>query len=776
MASQLDHSATLRIGATISSSFRTAVGGVSGATRRLQSNIAGLRETQRGLVGSLHEAEGAARQLGASGSAAVASLASKHRALESELRAVTAELARAERAAVRLGGKAADEVARLRRESDRLEREERQVAEQLRNARREAERLGVEGSADVARLRAEHERLGSVLDREQRKLARVKALAELDVGSRVRGSLRGLSDNLASLTSTALRGATVIGGVGAAAVGWFTKSSLDATAGIERMETALETLEGSQPAARRSMDWIVEFADRTPFNLEQVGEAFTRLRAFGIDPTDGTLRTLGDTAASMGKDVMQAVEAMADAVTGETERLKEFGIRSATEGKRLTFFYKNKLGEDVQKTVDKTSQTAIRTMLAAIWNEKYAGSMEKASRTWSGLMSTLESKWTLFQVRVMRTGVIDALKSQLVGLLDNINIWAEDGTLDRWANEIGAAYRTAFKSIGEGFAWVRTNWPEIKKTMGELWNVAKKAAPVLLELGRTLLSIGKWAVQAAGGPKNLAIGLAALGGLKVLAPLGGLLRVGFDISKWLFTSTGLSTRFAGALGGLGTRLVGLGPQLAGLGAQLGPAGMWAVGIAGAAAFGYAAGRVLDNLIGKALDLRGGLLSVEAGLRAGESDTFNRWAENVGDFLGWDTLAEAARGNRRRNEALSTPSVTKAGAQPRGRRGALNGASVGNPGPQPLGLGGALSGASVGPTPVTLGWDPVADAAREAQKRTDLERSVRTAAERGAKSTVQDNRVFHIRVDAAKANADEVAEKVSERLKRDMRREALASHG
>ena len=43
---------------------------------------------------------------------------------------------------------------------------------------------------------------------------------------------------------------------------------------------------------------------------------------------------LPNTASAMGKIVEQFVEAVADASTGEFERLKEFGIKASSEGDR----------------------------------------------------------------------------------------------------------------------------------------------------------------------------------------------------------------------------------------------------------------------------------------------------------------------------------------------------------------------------------------------------------------------------------------------------------
>lgn len=88
------------------------------------------------------------------------------------------------------------------------------------------------------------------------------------------------------------------------------------------------------------MAWIGDFAATTPYDLAQVTESFIQLKAYGLDPVqNGLLRTLGDTSAAMGKPIEQAVEAIADAVTGENERLKEFGIKARVEGDEIVYAY-----------------------------------------------------------------------------------------------------------------------------------------------------------------------------------------------------------------------------------------------------------------------------------------------------------------------------------------------------------------------------------------------------------------------------------------------------
>jgi hypothetical protein len=601
---KLNHSATLSIGGAIASSWSQSVGAIRSGTDSIKKQLGTLKNQQRSVNDELRKAESAASQFGIEGSSAVSKLTTEHKRLKGQQTAVEAELKRAQRAAAKLGKDGSADVDKLLEKSEQLERQEREVAGRLDEAKRAASRFGVEGSRDVARLRGEHEKLDKVLDRQRRKLANAKAWENIGVGGKVKTALVGTAKNVGDVLTTmsrqALYAGTAFVGGAAAGIGWFTKSAIDATAEMERMETALVTLEGSNEKAAESSRWIQKFAATTPFELGEVSEAFNRLRAYGIDPTNGTLRTLGDTGASMGKTVMDGVEALADALTGQNERLKEFGIRASAAGNKITYFYKNAAGEDVKKTVNKNSQEMIRSTLMAIWNEKYAGSMDRQSKTWKGMMSNLSDQWTLFQVRVMRSGVFDALKLKLGGLLDKVAQWAEDGTLERWADEIASAYEWAFDRVEEGFSWVREHWPEIKQGFSEFVTTAKETAKWLAAMAKSLS-------DAVGGPENLAKGLALLGAAKVLSPLTGLVGVGFQIVGWLSKATGLTGvlqtglgKVGGALAGAGkvtggAVATGAGKAAAGAGGLLAGMGATSVGaasgaaIAGTVAAGAAAG-------------------------------------------------------------------------------------------------------------------------------------------------------------------------------------------
>lgn len=240
------------------------------------------------------------------------------------------------------------------------------------------------------------------------------------------------------------------GGVAAFAGGAVVKGMVDTAAEFERFESILETLEGSKEKAAKSMSWISDFAAKTPYELAGVTDAFVKLKAYGIDPIKGdTLKTLGDTSAAMGKPIMQAVEAIADAVTGENERLKEFGIKASKVGKSFVYEYTDKDGKQRKAKAGAENRDQIRETLKSIWNEKYSGAMDRMSQTWSGMVSNLKDQWARFQMMVMKAGVFDWLKGKLQGFLAKVDEMAANGTLQAWAEDVGARMKEAFIGIWE---------------------------------------------------------------------------------------------------------------------------------------------------------------------------------------------------------------------------------------------------------------------------------------------------------------------------------------
>jgi phage-related minor tail protein len=149
------------------------------------------------------------------------------------------------------------------------------------------------------------------------------------------------------------------------------------------------TFKGNEKAAKAAFQQIIEFASKTPFQVEQVASAFIKLKNMGLDPSEKALRSYGDTASAMGKSLDQMVEAVADAATGEFERLKEFGIKARSEGDNVSFTFRG-----ITTTVQKEA-AAIEGYLIGLGETEFTGGMEAQSKTFTGQLSTLKDNVAL---------------------------------------------------------------------------------------------------------------------------------------------------------------------------------------------------------------------------------------------------------------------------------------------------------------------------------------------------------------------------------------------
>lgn len=357
----------------------------------------------------------------------------------------------------------------------------------------EAAGLSTDKLADHEKALADGlERANKLLEAQRTKLKalenlRAKASNVREAGGQVAGQARSLGTQAA---------------VAGAAGGYFFKTQfLDRAAEFEKYQTILKTVTGSELKAGQAMSWVSEFAARTPYEMGEVMESFTRLKAYGIDPmANGMLKTLGDTASAMGKPVMQAVEAMADAVTGENERLKEFGIKgSKIKGTNLIeYSYTDAAGKNLTKQVDGTNRALIQSTLQSIWNEKYRGAMEDQSKTWNGMISNMGDQWARFTNLVMASGLFDRMKERLGGLLNQLDTMAANGQLADWASRVGGGmlkFADGAWKAGEAFMRVSNN---IAGAVGGWENLlyitaAMKFAPLafgLVKLGGALIGAG----------------------------------------------------------------------------------------------------------------------------------------------------------------------------------------------------------------------------------------------------------------------------------------------
>lgn len=412
----------------------------------------------------------------------------------------------------------------------RLKSEQSKTAAKLKEVRAEFARNGFESSKMAERqrtLRRSMREANREIDKQRQKLEKLNAVKARNERYRANvEKIKNTSERLHNLgqrsmiTGAAMTAPAV--GLGKGVVG------MAQTAGkFEQFNAILEITEGSSEKAKQSLDWVKQFAVDTPSSLDESMEAFVKLRAYGLDPTNGLLKTLGDTGAAMGKPVMQAVEAIADAVTGENERLKEFGVKgSVVKGTNIIeYAYTDKLGKQQVAKVNKNNRKEIEETLTRIFNEKYAGAMEKQAKTLTGIWSKIGDYWTNFQMQVMETGAFDWIKNKLQWVLDSLDKMAENGELQKWAEDIGAIIQETVQGLWE---------------FGEkVFSVIKWVAEFARENKRLISTIVQWTAI-------LGSGLTVLGALSMVVSfaLYPILRLAFGIGKITGATRLLSMAFA----------------------------------------------------------------------------------------------------------------------------------------------------------------------------------------------------------------------------------------
>lgn len=222
------------------------------------------------------------------------------------------------------------------------------------------------------------------------------------------------------------------------------KALVNVNAEMETYAATLKSVLGSQDAALKKLDFVRKFAATTPFQIPDLIQATVRLEAYGIK-AENVLRTIGDTAAAMGKDVLQVVEAIADAQTGEFERLKELGIKAIVDQGKTFLLYTDKNGKEQRALIDRNNRAIITSTLEAIWNEKYAGAMEERSRTFQGMVSNLQDVVTE-SMETIGAGLFQEVKSDVANVLAEINRLKESGELADIGRSIGEGFRGAYRA------------------------------------------------------------------------------------------------------------------------------------------------------------------------------------------------------------------------------------------------------------------------------------------------------------------------------------------
>lgn len=227
------------------------------------------------------------------------------------------------------------------------------------------------------------------------------------------------------------------------------------------LNAGLVTATGSSEKAAVAFEALQDFAANTPYDLAQVTEGFTKLVNLGLTPSERALNSYGNTASAMGKDMMQLIEAVADASTGEFERLKEFGIKAKQEGDKVSLSFRGnttQIGNNAKE---------IEEYLMRLGENEFAGSMLARMSTLDGALSNLGDEWDALFRNVSNMGVGSVIEDGVriaIDVLAELNAMISSGELEGYLDAIGLKFKGFGEDVKDTVRIIQSAWDEVMST------------------------------------------------------------------------------------------------------------------------------------------------------------------------------------------------------------------------------------------------------------------------------------------------------------------------
>ena len=253
------------------------------------------------------------------------------------------------------------------------------------------------------------------------------------------------------------------GAVVAASLGFYTikrsvESILSTGDKFERLQVQLNAIMGSIEGGQQATEWIKQFTKDTPYQLEEVSEAFVRLKAFGLDPMDGTMQAVVDQASKLGGG-MERLNGISNALGQAWAKQKLQGeeiLQLVERGVPVWELLEKVTGKNVQELQKLSSAGKLGKETIALLIEEIGRGAEGAAaanmQLLSGYVSNLKDTWENFLDEIAKNGALDYAKNQLKAISDEIALMSEDGRLSKLAKTISDSFVGLAESVKALFA------------------------------------------------------------------------------------------------------------------------------------------------------------------------------------------------------------------------------------------------------------------------------------------------------------------------------------
>lgn len=299
---------------------------------------------------------------------------------------------------------------------------------------------------------------------------------------------------------------------------------------FESLRIQLETLTGSALAGEQAFDWIKAFVKETPFGLDDVTEGFIKLKAFGLDPMDGSYQAIADQAAALGggQEKLNGIILAVGQAWAKQKLQGEEILQLVERGVPVWDLLAQATGRTNAELQDMSASgelgREVIAKLVAEMGKGVDGAALKQVETWNGLVSNAQVEWQQFLDTIAQSGSLDFFKEELTDLLAEIERLAASGELQEYAEEVGEAIVNLAKVLGSVVGFIVRFNDEIV-LLGKVLIVGQ-----LLKYASGLYSIAAGALAATSATTKLS---RATRILKATATLGLTLALDAAISKYL---------------------------------------------------------------------------------------------------------------------------------------------------------------------------------------------------------------------------------------------------
>lgn len=258
----------------------------------------------------------------------------------------------------------------------------------------------------------------------------VADLDRLDDKTRKFGDSAEKSAAGASQLGLAMKGVAGAGLAIAAAGLALAPSIVKINAEFERLQSTLNSVEGSTEKGKAAMKGIEALASTTPFQLQDLTQGYIKLKAFGLDPLDGTYQSLIDQAAKLGGS-QETLEGISGAVGKAWAKQKLQGeeiMQLLERGVPVWELLAQATGKnqlELQKLSEqgKLGRDAIKLLIDEMGRASFGSAAAQVNTLAGGFSNMQDAAARAARALGEKSGLNDAIKSvqrSVTGLLNSI--------------------------------------------------------------------------------------------------------------------------------------------------------------------------------------------------------------------------------------------------------------------------------------------------------------------------------------------------------------------